>query len=75
MVTTTPFTVNSSALGGSLAVIIALLLLVLLAQKDLTATAKDSRTRKLSRALSIAIIPLVIAFLIIAAVRLMEILR
>ena len=75
MVTTTTFTIASSTLAGPLAIVVTLLLLALLVQKEMTSVAKDSRTWKLGRALSIAIVPLLIAFILIAAVRLIEILH
>ena len=74
MVTTT-FTTVSSTFAGPLAIVVTLLLLALLGQKEMTSVAKDSRTWKLGRALSIAIVPLLIAFILIAAVRLIEILH
>ena len=74
MVTTT-FTTVSSTFAGPLAIVVTLLLLALLVQKEMTSVAKDSRTWKLGRALSIAIVPLLIAFILIAAVRLIEILH
>jgi len=73
--TSTVTTVTTVAIAGSLAVIGICTLLTLLVQKELT-TATDNRfARALSRALNIGIIPLLLSFALIVAVKVAEALR
>ncbi len=72
---TTSLSFASSALAGSLAIIVARLLLALLILKELAASVKDSRTWKLNKSLSIAIVPLLIIFGLIAVSKVIEVLR
>lgn len=68
-------TVTTVALGGSVALIGIIVLLSLLVQKELANSAVNWRLQKLSRALNIGIFPLVIAFILIVATRLVNALR
>mgnify|MGYP001274096496 FL=1 len=73
--TATISTVTTVTIAGSLALVSVLTLLGLLLQKELT-TASDSRlARALGRALTIGIIPLLMAFLMIAAFRIYHVLK
>lgn len=73
--TATISTVTTATVAGSLALMSVLTLLGLLLQKEVT-TASDSRlARALGRALMIGIIPLWMAFLMIAAVRIYHVLQ
>ena len=70
--TTTVTTITSIATAGSLAVVGVLMLLALLAQKEL-ASASDSRyARTLSRIVNVAIVPLLLGFAYIVAVKVIE---
>ena len=70
--TTTVTTITSIATAGSLAVVGILMLLALLVQKEL-ASASDSRyARALSRIVNVAIVPLLLGFAYIVAVKVIE---
>jgi hypothetical protein len=69
--------VNSSALAGSLALIVILVLVALLIQKELTTGAEGRRvqTPNWKRVLNIGIGPLLIAFVLIVAAKIIELLN
>jgi hypothetical protein len=73
--TTTVSTVTTLALAGSLALICALTLVVMLIQKELTTAAESRLSRTLGRALNVGIVPLLIAFVLIVVVRVIETLK
>ena len=73
--TTTVSTVTTIALTGSLALVSVLVLLTLLTHKELGATSLDHRVRKMVRALNVAIVPLLIAFILIVVAKVAEVLR
>ena len=73
-VTTTTTTVTTVA-AASLALIAILTMLALLIQKEIIGGLKGPRARRLSRALNVAIIPLVIVFLATAAYKIVDVLR
>jgi hypothetical protein len=73
--TTTVTTVTTVAMGGSLALVGILVLLVLLAQKEITASVVSNRSQRLGRALMMGIVPLTAAFVLIVATKLAEVLR
>jgi hypothetical protein len=73
--TSTISTVTTAALAGSLALIGVLVFGVMLIQKELTTASDDRRMRKLSQALTIGIIPLLITFLLIAGYKIMDVIR
>lgn len=73
--TSTVSTITTAALAGSLALVGILVLLVLLVQKELAGAAEGSRLKSLSRYLNVGIIPLAIAFVLIVAFRVVEVLR
>jgi hypothetical protein len=73
--TTTVSTVTTVTLAGSFALVSVLVLIALLVQKELTVTATNSRVLKLSKALTIGIVPLLIAFVLIVIAKVAEVLR
>ena len=73
--TTTVTTVTTIALGGSLALVGSLVLLVLLAQKEITASVVSSQSQRLGRALMMGIVPLAATFVLIVGAKLAEVLR
>ena len=73
--TATVATVTTVAIAGSLALIGILTLLTLLVQKELVTSASGRFARALRRALNIGIVPLMIAFALIVAVRVAEALK
>ena len=73
--TTTVTTVTTAALGGSFALVSIAVLLVLLVQKEFMPSGKGSRSQRLSRALVVGIVPLLIAFALIVASKFTDVLR
>jgi len=73
--TSTVTTVTTVAIAGSLALIGICTLLALLVQKELTTATEGRFARALSKALNIGIIPLLISFVLIVAVKVAEALR
>jgi hypothetical protein len=73
--TTTVTTVAAFAAGGGLAVVGILMILTLLVQKQLVSTSEGRFATALSRVLNVAIVPMLLAFVFIAAVRVFEILK
>jgi hypothetical protein len=73
--TSTVSTVTTAAIYGSVALIGILVLLTLLIQKEVTTAGSSSRLKRLSKALNIAIVPLLIAFVLIVVTKVMEVLR
>ncbi len=73
--TTTVTTVTTFALGASLGLIVIVLLLALLLQKEVLTAATGGRAKALSRSLNTAIVPLLIGFGFIAIVRVIQALR
>lgn len=73
--TSTVSTVTTVAIAGSLALIGILVLLALLIQKELATAGESTRLRVYSRALNIAIVPLLIAFALIVVSRVAEVLN
>jgi hypothetical protein len=71
----TASTILTAALANPVALIGILVLLFLLVQKELASSSDNSRLRMLSRALNIGIIPLLIAFVLIVAVRVVDVLH
>lgn len=67
--TATVTTVTTVAIAGSLALIGICTLLALLIQKELITSIRGRLARALSRALNIGIVPLLIAFAMILAVK------
>lgn len=63
------------ALGGSLAPVGILTLLALLMVKELTTGAESKRLQRLSRALNIGLVPLLVVFALIVAVKIADALR
>ncbi len=73
--TSTVSTVTTAALAGSVALIGILVLLILLVQKELASAVEGSRSRLLAKVLNIGILPLLIAFGLVAITRVAAILR
>jgi hypothetical protein len=71
--TSTVSSITSVALIGTLSAITVVVLFALLVNKELVNTSDDMRVLRLKRALNIAIWPLIIAFLVIAAAKVIEI--
>ena len=74
-VTTTTTTVVTPAAAASLALIAILTLILLLIQKEIIGSLNSARAQRLSRALNIAIVPLVLVFVITVAFKVADVLR
>ena len=72
--TTTVTTIVSIASGGALAVVGILLLLAFLVQKELASSSESRFAVALSRVSNVAIVPLLVAFAFIVAVKVVEVL-
>ena len=73
--TSTVSTVTTAALAGSVALVGIILLIALLVQKEVFSGVKGGRFRRLDKALLIGIVPLMIAFVVVVATRVVDILR
>lgn len=73
--TSTVSTVTTAAIAGSVALVGVLVLFVLLFQKEMTTAADGGRLKRMGRALSIGIVPLLIAFVLIVIYRVMDVLK
>lgn len=73
--TSTVMTVTTVAVASSLALIAIMTLFTLLVQKEIAATARERWAHALDRALNIGIIPLLLAFLTLVALRIAELFR
>jgi hypothetical protein len=74
-VTTTTMTVVSTAAAASLALIAILILLALLIQKQVVSGLAGTRARRLSKALNVAIMPLLIVFITSVVFKIVDALR
>ena len=72
--TATISTITTAYLAGSLALVGILVLFALLIQKELAASSSDDLMQRLSQALNQALFPLLFAFLLIAIVKVAEVL-
>lgn len=72
--TTTVSTVTTVAMAGSLGLIAIITLLMLLVQKEIIAVSEGSRAQALVRTLNIAIAPLLMAFAMSIAVKVIQML-
>lgn len=70
--TTTVTTITSIATAGSLAAVGILMLLALLVQKELVSASDSRYARALSRIVNVAIVPLLLGFAYIVAVKVIE---
>jgi hypothetical protein len=70
---TTISAVTTVALAASFGLIVVITLLSLLIQKELVTTADTPRAKALNRALNVAIVPLLMAFLMLAVVRIVTV--
>ena len=73
--TSTVSTVTTAAIAGSVALVGIFVFFTLLLQKEITTTASGTNMKKLSQALNIAIVPMLIAFVVIVATTLINFLR
>ena len=73
--TTTISTVTTLSLAGSFALAAIITLLVLLIQKEVTTASRQRVARAFGRVLNIGIIPLLVVFVFIVAVKVVEALR
>ena len=75
--TATIFTLTTApmVMGGSFALIGILVLFVLLLQKELAGSSSSVLMRRLSRAVNVAVFPLLMAFLMIAIFKVADVLR
>jgi hypothetical protein len=73
--TSTVSTVTTAALAGSVALIGIIVLLTLLVQKELTSATTSKRLLALAQVLNVGIVPLMIAFGLLVAARIAEVLR
>ena len=74
-VTTTTTTVMTTTAGASLALIAILTLIMLLIQKEIIGGLSGARAKRVSRALNIAIVPLIVVFLVTMAFKVTDVLR
>ena len=74
-VTTTTTTVLTTAAAASLALTAILTLIMLLIQKEIISGLTGDRARRLSRALNIAIVPLIVVFVVTMAFKVADVLR
>ena len=66
---------SDAAIGGSFALIVSIVLIVLLIQRELIKGSDNARLQRLNQALNIGIIPLLIAFAIIVVFRVADSLK
>ena len=71
---TTVTTVTAAVLGG-LSLLTVVMLLGMFISKEVVSSSEESRWRSFSKALNLALIPLLLGFLLIAAVKILEVLR
>jgi hypothetical protein len=74
-VTTTTTVALTTAAATSLALIVVLTLIILLIQKELIGGVEGLRAKRLSRALNVAIVPLVVVFVTSVAIKVADVLR
>ena len=74
-VTTTTVTTVTAAVFGGLSLLAIVLLLGMFISKEVVNASEESRWRSLSKGLNLAIIPLLLGFLLIAVVKIIEVLR
>jgi hypothetical protein len=73
--TTTVSMVSIYTLAGSLALISILAMTAMLVTKDLSSTVAGERARRISRALNIAIFPLLVVFVLLVVSKVAEIIK
>jgi hypothetical protein len=74
-VTTTTTVALTTAAAASLSLIVILTLIALLIQKELIGGLESKRARQLSRALNIAIVPLIVVFVATVVIKVVDVLR
>ncbi|MBK9944782.1 MAG: hypothetical protein IPP13_24570 [Kouleothrix sp.] len=74
-VTTTTTTVMTTTAAASLALIAILTLIAMLIQKEIISGLSGPRAQQLSRALNIAILPLILVFVVTVAFKVADVLR
>ncbi len=73
-ITTSVTTVTTTVLAGSLALMMTLMLLSFLIQKELISVAQAEHWQRVSRALNVVIVPLILTFLAITVIKVIEVL-
>jgi len=73
--TSTVSTVALTALGGSISFVAVLVLIALLAQKELAGSSMSAYAARLRRTLTIGIVPLLFAFMVLFGVRISQVLK
>ncbi len=68
-------TITTTVLAGSVGLIGVLILLALLIQKELASYATGSRSQRFSQFLNIGIVPLLMAFVLMVAFKIMDVLQ
>jgi sulfite exporter TauE/SafE len=71
---TTVTTVTAAVLGG-LSLLTVVMLLGMFISKEVVSSSEESRWRSFSKGLNLALIPLLLGFLLIAAVKVLEVLH
>ena len=74
-VTTTTVTTVTAAVFGGLSFLAIILLLGMFVSKEVVSSSEESRWQALSKGLNLAIIPLLLGFLLIAVVKIIEVLH
>lgn len=72
-ITTTVINLTNTILNDSLALLATLTLLALLVQKEIVYIAQDTLSQRLNRALNVAIIPFILMFIFIIAMKVYQI--
>ena len=72
-VTTAVSAVTTTALASSFGLLVTLTLLALLIQKEVVSVGQNESWKRLNRSLTVAIVPLVLAFLAITVVEMMKV--
>ena len=74
-ITTSTSTITSAGLAGSFALIGVVVLLALLIQKEVASGTGSKRLERFGKILNVSIIPLLIAFVLIAIIKVSEVLN
>lgn len=72
-ITTTVINLTNTILNDSLALLATLTLLALLVQKEIVYIVQDTLSQRLSRALNVAIVPLILMFIFVIVMKIYKI--
>lgn len=75
MISTVTTTTVAAAVLGGLSLLAVLMLFGMLISKEVVSVSENSRLQKLSKALNLAIVPLLLGLLLIAVMKVIEVLR